>query len=194
MNNNKSHRDIIAHGVICAAICIGGWMMLVQPKTRALANLEANIAEQTSSDVPLTQSGVEALAARVEQVKSRVQDVQQRNALATDSARLYGEVMKLAESRGVLIERLKPGSDERKLADNAGIATRVDITAKGEYESMAMFLDDVLRLNGFMRPISLSIQPSGGANQMVSARIVCEAVRFNLPEQLTSATAKEIAP
>lgn len=193
MKKNKTQRDLVAHGVICAAICIGGWMMLVQPKSRALASLEADIAEQTSSDVPLTQSGVEALAARVEQVKSRVQDVQRRNALASDSARLYGEVMKLAESRGVLVERLKPGSDERKLAENAGTATRVDITAKGEYESIALFLDDVLRLNGFMRPISLSIQPSGGGNQLVSARIVCEAVRFNLPEQLTGATAKETA-
>lgn len=185
MKSKNAQRELMAHAIICAAICVGGWMMLVQPKSRALADIEATIAEQSSGDVPLTEDGVKSLASRVEQVKERVQDVKARNALASDSARLYSQTMMLAEERNVLVERLKPDADPRKLPDNAGTATRVDMTVKGEYESVALFLDDVLRLHGFMRPVSLSIQPSGGNERLVSARLTCEALHFNLPEALT---------
>lgn len=183
MNSTTSNRELIAHGLIIAAVVIGGWIMFAQPKAQELADLETAIATTRASDVPLTQSGIEVLARRVEQVRDRISDVKRRNELARDSSNLYSEVMALGSKHGVLIERLRSGAESRTVAGGKATAIRMDVTIRGDYESMARFLDDVISLPGFMRPVSLSVNPAQGDGREVAARMVCEALSFELPEQ-----------
>ncbi len=188
MNGITLSRDLVAHCLIIAAVVVGGWIMLVEPQAKELAVLETAIAETTSSEVPLTQTGIELLAAKVEQVKSRIGNVENRNALAHDSSRLYSTVMELGTEHGVVIERLRPGSDQRKVAGGKATATKVDITLKGNYETIARFLDDVMHLPGFVRPVSLTVNPFVDANADVSVRVVCEALSFEMPDELALTT------
>lgn len=191
--NRAVSRELFAHALIVAALCVGGWMLLVQPKARALAELETAIDATETGDVPLTQQGIETLAGRLEQARRRLADIQDRSAFATDSSQLYALVMQLAEDHNVIIERLQPGAKTSKLPEDRGAATRVDLTASGAYQDVALFLDDVLRLPGFLRPVSLSLQPAGEGDQKVGARLVCDALHFKLPKELASAEDAEHA-
>jgi len=184
--NQTISRELLAHGLIIAAVCVGGWVMLVQPKANALAELESTIEASQAGDVPMTQAGIEQLTAQLEGAKQRLDVIRARNALAHDSTQLFGRIMQLANEHGVTIERLQPGTTRRKLPDDTGTAVRVDLTANGDYQDVARFLDGVVRMSAFVRPVSLSLQPSGDVDQFVSARLVCEALSFKLPEELAS--------
>lgn len=107
---NDQTRAVAAHTLI-AAVAVGGlYVMLLEPKSRALARLEAGIAEvehaSNASDslhqqVPAMVEHIEALAGRAERIHDRSRNVFEEGAL-------YVAIFNLAAEHAVRIDRIEP--------------------------------------------------------------------------------------
>jgi len=186
--NGPLDRQLIAQIVIILAVCAGGWMTLVEPNIDELHRLEATIADAASSPLPMGQESIEQMADQFARVRDRFRRIEVRNEFAGDSTRIYGLIMDLAEEHGVTVQRLDPGSDRRSRDEEAPVRlTTLDMTIEGGYEQVAVFLEAVEELDGFIRPLTLSITPrEEDGRSFVEARFACQAVRFTLPEELTA--------
>ena len=186
--NGPLDRQLIAQIVIIVAVCAGGWMTFVEPNIDELHRLEATIAEASSSPLPMGQETIEQMADQFAQVRDRFRRIEVRNEFAGDSTRIYGLIMDLTEEHGVTVQRLDPGSDRRSRDEEAPVRlTTLDMTIEGGYEQVAVFLEAVEALDGFIRPLTLSITPrEEDGRSFVEARFACQAVRFTLPEELTA--------
>jgi len=185
--NDVLTRELLAQAVIVLAICVGGWMMLVQPAAEELAKIENEIAQSRAAATGLNQDAIEKLANRMNDLRQRVQTVQRRSRLDADSSRLYGLIMKLARENGVIVRRLQPGSGREMSADGLIGRTNIEVAAEGGYEQVAAFLDAVGNLDGFIRPVSLTLTPRHGdaGGQLASAVFSCQALSFTLSEALS---------
>jgi len=186
--NGPLDRQLIAQIVIIVAVCAGGWMTFVEPNIDELHRLEATIAEASSNPLPMGQESIEQMADQFAQVRDRFRRIEVRNEFAGDSTRIYGLIMDLAEEHGVTVQRLDPGSDRRSNDEEASVRfTTLDMTIEGGYEQVAVFLEAVEELDGFIRPLTLSITPrEEDGRSFVEARFACQAVRFTLPQELTA--------
>ena len=186
--NGPLDRQLIAQIVIIVAVCAGGWMTFVEPNIDELHRLEATIAEASSSPLPMGQETIEQMADQFAQVRDRFRRIEVKNEFAGDSTRIYGLIMDLAEEHGVTVQRLDPGSDRRSNDEEAPVRfTTLDMTIEGGYEQVAVFLEAVEALDGFIRPLTLSITPrEEDGRSFVEARFACQAVRFTLPQELTA--------
>ena len=186
--NGPLDRQLIAQIVIIVAVCAGGWMTFVEPNIDELHRLEATIAEASSSPLPMGQETIEQMADQFAQVRDRFRRIEVRNEFAGDSTRIYGLIMDLTEEHGVTVQRLDPGSDRRSNDEEAPVRfTTLDMTIEGGYEQVAVFLEAVEALDGFIRPLTLSITPrEEDGRSFVEARFACQAVRFTLPQELTA--------
>jgi hypothetical protein len=107
---NDQTRAVAAHAII-AAVAVGGlYVMLLQPRTRALARLDAAIAEveqaSRASDtlheqVPVMVENIEALGVRAERIHDRSRNVFEEGAL-------YVAIFNLAAEHAVRIDRIEP--------------------------------------------------------------------------------------
>ena len=186
--NGPLDRQLIAQIVIIVAVCAGGWMTFVEPNIDELHRLEATIAEASSNPLPMGQESIEQMADQFARVRDRFRRIEVRNEFAGDSTRIYGLIMDLAEEHGVTVQRLDPGSDRRSNDEEASVRfTTLDMTIEGGYEQVAVFLEAVEELDGFIRPLTLSITPrEEDGRSFVEARFACQAVRFTLPQELTA--------
>ena len=91
-------RDFLAQIVITLAVCIGGWMMFVEPRADELKELEQALAETEAHPMRTNQKTLKALANRVEEFRERVRLVEFQNAFARDSSQMYGRIMTVAKS------------------------------------------------------------------------------------------------
>jgi Tfp pilus assembly protein PilO len=187
--NGLIDRQLIAQVVIIVAVCAGGWMTFVEPRIDELHRLQATIAEASSNPLPMGQESIEQMADQFAKVRDRFRRIEVRNDFAGDSTRIYGLIMDLAEEHGVTVQRLDPGSDGRSDDDEEAPVrfTTLDMTIEGGYEQVAVFLEAVEALDGFIRPVTLSVTPrEEEGRSFVEARFACQAVRFTLPEELTA--------
>lgn len=186
--NGPLDRQLIAQIIIILAICAGGWMMIVQPQIDELTRLQATIAEIRNSQVPMGEGTIEQMADELAKVRDRFQRIETRNEFASDSTRIYGLIMDLADEHGVTVQRLDPGSDQRSADEDAPVrVTTLDMTIEGGYEQVAIFLESVEHLEGFIRPLTLTLTPrEEEGRSFVEARFACQALRFALPDVLTA--------
>lgn len=186
--NGPLDRQLIAQIIIILAICAGGWMMIVQPQIDELTRLQATIAEIRNSQVPMGEGTIEQMADELAKVRDRFQRIETRNEFAGDSTRIYGLIMDLADEHGVTVQRLDPGSDQRSADEDAPVnVTTLDMTIEGGYEQVAIFLESVEHLEGFIRPLTLTLTPrEEEGRSFVEARFACQALRFALPDVLTA--------
>jgi Tfp pilus assembly protein PilO len=186
--NGPLDRQLIAQIIITLALCAGGWMMIVQPQIDELHRLQATIAETRNSQVPMGEGAIEQMADELTKVRDRFRRIEARNEFAGDSTRIYGLIMDLAGEHGVTVQRLDPGSDQRSADEDAPVrVTTLDMTIEGEYEQVAMFLEAVGRLEGFIRPLTLTLTPREEEGRFfVEARFACQTLRFALPDVLTA--------
>ncbi len=178
-------REIIAQSLIVLAICVGGWMLLVQPKVEELGELEQVLQERLADASMTDQSAIKEMADQLEDIRQQAQTVKQKNRLGSESSESYSMLMSLAEDRGVLVKSLQPGTDQETSNDGSVTRTRIEMTLEGEYEKIARFLKGVEELSGYISPVSLSISPKQHEGlPIVVARYTCEALTFTLPDNL----------
>jgi Tfp pilus assembly protein PilO len=181
-------RETIAQMVIVLAVCVGGWMLLIDPVAREIDDLEAQVAQAKASP-GLNQETIAQMADRVErEVHGELAAILARNDFVESPSDLYGVIKQVGARHGVTIRRLDPGARrDRSDAAQAAAATVVDIEVSGAYEPIAAFIDDVERIGGFVRPVSLVMTPRETADgPRVDARYVCEGGRFAVPDVLAA--------
>ncbi len=185
--NASFDRKLIAEIFVMLAVCIGAWMMIVDPQKGALAELEAIIETAKTNPLRASREQIEQMAFRIDAVRTRVRKIESESGLARDSSRTYGLIMGLAKEYDVTVRRLDPSPPGR----SADAADPVQVTGftmnvEGTYERVAMFIEGVQSLNGFVRPGSLSVTPLGNTGAArVTAQFSCEGLSFTLPDSLT---------
>ena len=182
-------RQMIAQVVIMLAVCVGGWMMIVEPKVEEITELEASIAEASADPALASGDNVEQLAQRMIDMRERARRIERRSALAKDSSRLYSAIMDMVAEHGVIVHRLDPASDRRMSSDDAMGVTTFNMNVEAGYEQLAKFIDALERMEGFVRPTMVTVNPVRSEGEArVEARIVCEAMHFTAPEALAALT------
>ncbi len=181
-------RETISQVVIILALCIGGWLLIVEPKLSELQELDAMIAQTTANPMLLAEGTFERMVGQLDDVRDRVGEILTLNSFASDSSHMYGLIMDLADQSGITVQRLDPGtSSGQKSGDDPVQVTSFDMTVEGEYENVASFLHTVDGMTGFVRPVALQLTPKQvNGRDLVEARFACEAVSFALPEVLTA--------
>jgi len=184
-------RPLIAHGVILMGVCTGAWIMLVQPKERLLAKLETSIAESERGAAQAAPDVVERLVNQRSTLAARVRRIAMRNQFASDSSEMYRRLTTLADRCGVIVQRISPGAVKNRSLENDASAqsTNFDVTIEGSFDQIANYLHEIDRIDGFIRPESLTLSPREISGQLiVEARFSCEALSFEIPDALLAMT------
>jgi Tfp pilus assembly protein PilO len=128
-------------------------------------------------------------------VRQRTAEIQSFNSVGSDTSRLYGLIMDLADSRGVRVQGLQPTSVKQS-SDDARIAvTRIALSAQGEYDAIGRFVEDVCELNAFVRPVSVDLTPSRLAGTtVVDFNFTCDFFSFTMDPSLVSLGADHEQP
>ncbi|MCP3905772.1 MAG: type II secretion system protein M [Planctomycetes bacterium] len=185
--NGIFDRRTVAEFIIILAVCVGAWMLIVEPKVAELGELEASIAEADRNPVLQNQGAVKHMASQLDSVRQRVRAIAQQNEFGRDSSSIYGLIMSMAKEHGVTVDRLDPGSSRAGGNGESVQVASFDMRVQGRYEPMAAFLDAIENIDGFVRPVRLTIAPRGTAGEeLVEARFMCEALTFTMPEALTA--------
>jgi len=175
-------RESIAQIVIVLALCIGGWLAFVEPKATRAAELQTQIRmldqmHWSPGPAPLS---LEPALARLE---TRVRNIEHGGQLTTDTAYLYQTVSSLAREHGVRVRALKPGGADRRTAGNAQHRRSFQVEADATYEQMASFLGAMQRIDGFLTPVSLVLNPTrDGDQRLVRAFLTCELYTYPVPD------------
>ncbi len=111
-------------------------------------------------------------------IPKRLKEIEDRNAIAGDSTRLYSVIKGLADDYDVVVRRLV-GRAQSPSAGSTIMVNRIDLMVEGEYERVARFVAAVEGIDGFMRTASLKISPMQHDGQsLVTAQFTCEARQF----------------
>jgi Tfp pilus assembly protein PilO len=176
--------------LVLVGVCIGAWMMIVQPKRAEYRELEAKITAAETNPVQERRAAIEHMAGQVAQVRERVREIHGQSRFGRDVSQMYGLIMGLGNTHGVTIRRLDPSTQPRR----DGVLVDVgafNMSIEGTYERVGNFLQGIEDIDGFVRPGSLSLTPIGDdRNALVSATFVCEALSFNLPDALAGMVEK----
>ena len=185
--NASFDRKLIAEAVVMVAVCIGAWMMIVDRQRGALAELEAIIETAKRNPVRASRAQIEQMASRIDAIRTRVRTIEFESGLARDSSRTYGLIMGLAKVHDITVRRLDPSPAGRSpdAADPVQV-TGFTMSVEGTYERVALFIEGVQALSGFVRPGILSVTPLGNTGAArVTAQFSCEGLSFTLPDSLT---------
>ena len=186
--NKYMDRQLVSQFVITLGVCVFGWIMIVQPMSNELADLNKKLAEAKSHPMQLDHASIETMADKMDSVRKQVMQVQSKNWFAADTSRRYSLIMNLASEHRVVVHRLDPGTAGKSKKENDNVLTaRFDMSVEGKYENLSKFLDAINSIEGFVEPLALAISPKGYQNhELVDARITCQALAFSLPDQLAS--------
>jgi Tfp pilus assembly protein PilO len=179
-------RETLAQLIIIVAVSVGGWMMLVDPVTSEIKELELQIEEHELSEQGMNDASLQAVVGRVAKVRKRMDEIERCHELAEDSTALYAQLMELANGLEVRVQRLQPREDTRPTGVQGISVQRVDLTVEGRYEGVARFLDAIEKVRGFVRPASLRVTPfESQEGQLVVAQATYEVLQFTIDEVLT---------
>jgi Tfp pilus assembly protein PilO len=186
--NRLFDREMILQVLAALFLCVGGWMLFVEPKVRELHVLEAASATIDSAQLSSANEQVLRMVARLEETRRRVGEIQSQNAIAAESSLMYAFVMDCAAEHGVMVRCLAPeAGGQRDRSHQATRAITFNMTIEGELEPVASFLDAVTGIGRFIRPVSMHLTPiDRGAATMVHTRFTCEALSFPLPQDLAA--------
>jgi Tfp pilus assembly protein PilO len=191
--NGSFERKLLVEIVIMLGVCFGAWMMVVQPKRARLNELHTTIAEAQSDPVHQSRLSIERMAAHLATAREDVERLRARNEIGRDSSAMYGLIMGLAKEHDVTVQRLDPGSRSSTSDDTMDVSS-FHMSVDGKYKQIAAFLDDVVNIEGFVRPGSLNLTPRGlEGSAMVSANFDCETLSFRLPDALLAMAEKNDA-
>jgi Tfp pilus assembly protein PilO len=178
-------REFITQAIIALGACLGGWMFFVQPKAEEVRALDADITKLRARSTGPSHEAVEQIAKQAPKLRDRCIEIEARGAMAKDTSLLYGQVMSLAKEHDVQVRNLRPG-EQKPGRTKSVIATRIDMTAEGEYEQIAEFLGALDGIRAYLRTTSVQIAPTkrvGGSYAVV--QLGFEALQFRLPKVVT---------
>ena len=186
--STKIDRQIMTQIIIIVAACVGGWMVVVDPKLSEINKLETEKARAAQNTTLADRTQIERLAKRLQKVRLRVNEIDQRNRFGRDPSQMYGLVLDLADQHGVVVRRLVADSGTGASKDDTvDQVTTFHMMAEGTYQQVAVFLNAVDKLKGFVRPVSLAIRPiRNGERAHVSGEYSWEALSFKMPKVLTT--------
>jgi Tfp pilus assembly protein PilO len=175
-------REFLTQTVIALGACLGGWMFFVQPKAEAIQEVQASIQKLRSQTAAAGSLGIEEIAKQAPVLRTRSSEIEARGAFAEDTSQLYGRIMDLAKAHQVQVRNLRPG--DRKFGKDKNVTlTRIDMTAQGEYEQIARFLDSLNGIGAYLRMTSVQIAPTkqaGGSGTVM--QLGFEVLQFHLPK------------
>ncbi len=179
-------REFVTQMFVAIAVCVGGWMVFVQPKAAELQQLERTIRQERSKTGLVDIASVEQVARQAPHVRKRADEIKSRGALAQDSSMLYGKIMDLAKHHDVQVKNLRPGAErQRGDKENPMTVVRIDMTAEGEYDKVARFLDAVQDSGAYLRTVAVQIAPTKRTDGAYTVmQLGFEAIRFSLPKVL----------
>lgn len=191
----QTYRPILAQAAIVLAVCIGAWMIFVKPKVDAVAKHEQTLAEHAiASATAFNAESVTHAANRMSAIRQRAAEIKTFNALSGDTSRLYGQIMDLADAHRIQVQSLQPNSVSQSYDDRVSV-TRISLSAQGEYDNLALFLEAVCSLNAFVKPIGVDMTPSRAAGTtLVDLNFSCDFMSFTMDESLTSMGADHAQP
>lgn len=186
--NGSVDRKIIAELIIMLAVCVGAWMIFVQPRVARFEELEVSIAEAERNPALASRNVIEEMAGRLHEIRDEVRIIDARNEFGRDSSEIYGLLMRLAKEHGVIVQRLDPGSTRTADDDDEPVEiASFHMSVEGKYRAVAAFLESILDIDGYVRPGSLNLTPIGqDGTALVSARFSCEALTFQIPDALAA--------
>jgi hypothetical protein len=167
---------------IALGACLGGWMFFVQPKAVEIQELQSSIQKLRASTASMSHLSVGQIAELAPALRERSREIETRGEFAQDTSQLYGRIMDLAKQHGVQVKNLRPG-DQKFGKDKRLTVTRIDMTAEGEYESVADFFASIDAIGAYVRPTSVQIAPTkrtGGAYTVL--QLGFEVLQFHLPK------------
>lgn len=184
------NRETIVHVVIAIAVCVGGWVMVVDPMIAEVKELEATVAEVSGQINPDEQSNLTRIVNQLKSFHSRIEQVVSFNRLSKNPPQFYEAVMALAQKHDVVVDRLVANSVEQGDQSTAvDQVTTCKITVEGSYGQVGHFLRGMDELDGFVRPVALSVTPVDDVEAgRVRANFDCELVCFLLPDKLVALT------
>lgn len=174
-------REFITQSVIALSACLGGWMIFVQPKAEAIHQVQASIEALRAQTKATSGLSIEAIATQAPKLRERSREIEARGAFAEDTSQLYGRIMDLAKAHDVQVRNLRPG-DRKSGGEEKLTLTRIDMTAQGEYEHIAAYLDSLHRIGAYLRMTSVQIAPTkqpGGSGTVM--QLGFEVLQFHLP-------------
>lgn len=184
-------RAALVNGVIMVALCVGGYMMLVDgPRQRATdARVEAEAIAEQLKDADSQREDVPRLTSVREKIRSESARLADQGRLARDDRELYSTVMALADTSGVMVEQLLPAKLPPKPPVPLGQAGPPDardgqaaynIAAVGTYAQVAEFIRGLRTTMGHTLVRSVRMTPTmDEESQIVRAVIETEHYAFD---------------
>lgn len=107
--SNSKNRELVVQCLIAVALAVGGWLILVEPRAKALSQVEQSIADIESEQAETSGVELSQLVERARALRERCDEVARFNALAGDSSHWFAAVSDLAERQGIELLSVRPG-------------------------------------------------------------------------------------
>ncbi len=179
-------RDLLMQVVVVVGSCLGGWVLLVEPKAEKLHEIEAQIIEDRTKVSAGSHEGVIRIAEYAPKLLARADEIDAKGHTARDSAGLYGMMMSLAQESSLKVRNIQPRVERGKANDQIS-RTQIDVIVEGKYERLASFLSALDGVGAYIRIQSLRITPTDvGDEHAAVMQLGCEVLSFRLPDEVTA--------
>lgn len=117
-------RPLMGHVIIALAICVGGYMVLVEPQRRSLVEVQNQIATvQAEIAGATTLTGkVSSLTSRLKELMGEAKAISQAGAIARDETELYEMITTLASDNKITVQQMTPIKQEQRGAARGAAA------------------------------------------------------------------------
>ncbi len=179
-------RDLLMQVVVILGSCLGGWMLLVEPRVEKLHAIEAQIIEDRSKASAGSHVGVIRIAEYAPKLHARADEIDAMGQTARDSAGLYGMMMSLARESNLKVRNIQPRVERGKV-DEPVSRTQIDVVVEGKYERLASFLSALDGVGAFIRIQSARMTPTDvGDEHAAVMQLGCEVLSFRLPDEVVA--------
>ncbi len=180
------YRELLIHAVVILGSCLGGWMLLIEPKVEQLHAIEAQIIEDRSKASARSHVGDIRIAEYTPRLYVRADEIDAKSRTARDSAGLYSMMRSLAQENNLKVRKIQPRVERGKV-DEPVSRTRIDVIVEGKYERLASFLSALDGVGAYIRIRSLRITPTDvGGEHAAVMQLGCEVLSFRLPDEVTA--------
>ena len=172
-------RALIAQGTIALAVCLGGYMVFVDPAKQELVKERGKAAELAAQvqQAESTRDQLPQITAALQAATTEAANVLDLGRLAKDERQLYAAVVATAEQHRVQIDQLNPAklpsppTKPGAQPDPTGardIALGYSISASGTYSDIAAFVHALQTELGYtlVRSVSLANRGNDGEDQL----------------------------
>ncbi len=161
MSQPDAPRSMLAEGVIALAVCVGAYMLGLEPAQRELAEARAAIEqrESTAAEQERFREILPRLSSRLESVRQTGERIDSASEPARDQGRLYADLSRLAFEHDVRLDRLNPVGASGINDGGRTMSVGYDLAVVGMYADLIGFLQALESDAGFTRVRSVTATP-----------------------------------